>query len=64
MNQFKEYFINTAIAPFESATPAQRCVEAGGKHNDLDQVGFTKRHLTSFTMLGNFSFRSYFKKKP
>ncbi len=63
MNQFKEYFINTAIAPFESATSAQRCVRAGGKHNDLDQVGFTKRHLTSFTMLGNFSFRSYFKKE-
>lgn len=63
MNQFKEYFIDTAIAPFESATSAQRCVRAGGKHNDLDQVGFTKRHLTSFTMLGNFSFRSYFKKE-
>jgi alanyl-tRNA synthetase len=63
MNQFKEYFVDTNKAPFESATSAQRCVRAGGKHNDLDQVGFTKRHLTSFTMLGNFSFRSYFKKE-
>ena len=63
MNQFKDYFLDSQLAPFESAVSAQRCVRAGGKHNDLDQVGFTERHLTSFTMLGNFSFKSYFKKE-
>lgn len=63
MNQFKDYFLQTIPAPYESAVSAQRCVRAGGKHNDLDQVGFTARHLTSFTMLGNFSFGCYFKEQ-
>lgn len=63
MNQFKNYFMGLEIPPYDPITTAQRCIRAGGKHNDLDQVGFTKRHLTHFTMLGNFSFGAYFKEK-
>ena len=62
MNQFKDYFTGASLAPYQSAVTSQRCIRAGGKHNDLDQVGFTSRHLTNFSMLGNFSFGSYFKK--
>jgi len=63
MNQFKNYFTGVALSPYKSVVTSQRCIRAGGKHNDLDQVGFTSRHLTHFSMLGNFSFDSYFKKE-
>ena len=63
MNQFKDFFIGTVTAPYQCAVTTQRCIRAGGKHNDLDQVGFTSRHLTNFSMLGNFSFGNYFKKE-
>ena len=63
MNQFKNIFLGNENSKFFSVTTAQRCIRAGGKHNDLSNVGFTARHLTSFEMLGNFSFGNYFKKE-
>ncbi|EPE37453.1 alanyl-tRNA synthetase [Candidatus Photodesmus katoptron] len=63
MNQFKNYFLGLEISPYTRATTAQRCVRAGGKHNDLENVGFTARHHTFFEMLGNFSFGDYFKEE-
>jgi alanyl-tRNA synthetase len=61
MNQFKDYFTRKTQPPFPRATTAQKCVRAGGKHNDLENVGRTARHHTFFEMLGNFSFGDYFK---
>lgn len=63
MNQFKDLFLGTQKQSYTTATTVQKCVRAGGKHNDLDNVGFTKRHLTFFEMMGNFSFGDYFKKE-
>ncbi len=62
MNQFKDVFLGKEVRAYTRATTAQRCVRAGGKHNDLDNVGYTARHHTFFEMLGNFSFGDYFKK--
>jgi alanyl-tRNA synthetase len=63
MNQFKDVFLGLEKREYNRATTAQKCVRAGGKHNDLENVGFTKRHQTFFEMLGNFSFGDYFKEK-
>jgi alanyl-tRNA synthetase len=63
MNQFKDYFTGKATASNPKATTIQKCVRAGGKHNDLENVGFTARHHTFFEMCGNFSFGDYFKKE-
>ncbi len=63
MNQFKDVFTGKAKSDFPRATSSQKCIRAGGKHNDLDNVGFTARHHTFFEMLGNFSFGDYFKEQ-
>lgn len=63
MNQFKDLFLGLEKRSYTKAVTIQKCVRAGGKHNDLDNVGFTKRHLTFFEMMGNFSFGDYFKDK-
>ena len=63
MNQFKDVFLGLEKRDYNRATTAQKCVRAGGKHNDLENVGFTKRHHIFFEMMGNFSFGDYFKKE-
>src|SRR5271155_2097842 len=62
MNQFKDVFLGLEKRDYTRATSSQKCVRAGGKHNDLENVGFTNRHHTFFEMLGNFSFGDYFKR--